>query len=77
MSDFMRSMVRGFVWKMRMTNGAVFDWWTPSSQAKRKEAARNLLAFANDCGWIENSLPAYYPEDVLAVWRTKGVRSND
>ncbi len=73
---FMRLMVRGFVWKMRMVNGAIFEWWTPSSQTKRKEAVKHLMADAN--AWdIDDGSHAYYPEDVEAVWRTKGVRSND
>ena len=47
MMAFMRQLVRGFIWKCRMLNGALFQFWTPTSQLTRAEARAKLLAEAN------------------------------
>lgn len=58
-------LVRGFVWKMRMSNGAVFEWWTPTD-VPRKTAVKELLDIAGE--------DSYDKEDIDNVWKTKGVR---
>jgi len=76
MSDLMRALIRGFVWKCRMSNGAIFEWWTPT-KVSHKVAKKALMDFANGVdkngrGWSDP--PIYNSEDVDAVWETKGVR---
>ena len=66
----LRGLVRGWVWRVRMSNGAVFDWWTARGNVSRKDARRELMAVANRI--TEPDSPAYYPDDVERVWRTTG-----
>lgn len=61
------ALVRGYWWKARMSNGALFELWTPNGDVKQKEARKTLLDFANSSCSEDN--PAYYPEDVEGVWR--------
>ena len=59
--NLLRQLVRGYVWKCRMSNGAVFGVWTPIN-ITRKEAVNELLEFAN---------PQYYEKkDIESVWKT-------
>jgi hypothetical protein len=65
MQDFMRSLVRGYVWKAKMSNDAVFQIWTPCKLA-RKTAKSLLLKEANgDYGEV------YASEDVENFWETQ------
>jgi len=62
-----RSFVRGFRWKVRMFNGAEWEFWTPTSRLTRADARRTLLSLANgDYGDV------YAPEDIENLWRVKG-----
>lgn len=56
-------LVRGFVWKARMANGAIFEWWTPTD-VLRREAVKELLDIAGE--------DSYDRADILNVWKTKG-----
>ena len=58
------NFVRGFVWKARMYNGAVFELWTPYDNLTRAEARRQLLDIAD----------VYLSTDIDRLWRTKGPR---
>jgi len=64
-----RGWVRGFTWKARMFNGAVFQWWTPRDLC-RVEARRELFAIANASCADDN--PAYEKGDIDSMWVTKG-----
>ena len=68
MNEWMKGMVRGYKWKMRMSNGAVFEWWTPS-KVTRLIAVFELLEIAN---YPDN--PSYDRSDIEAVWMTKNIR---
>jgi hypothetical protein len=62
-----RSLVRGFVWKVRMRNGAEWEFWTPTSALTRSDARRTLLDLANgDYGEV------YSASDIENLWRVKG-----
>lgn len=64
---WMRLLVQGYTYKARMSNGAVFEAWSPMI-LPRREAARLLLAQAN--GSCE---PAPYSQTTLeSLWHTKG-----
>jgi hypothetical protein len=64
---WLKVMVKGYTWKMRTVTGAVFLYWTPSGEVKRKEAIQNLFKIANAMA------PGCYSiEDVERVWRLKG-----
>jgi hypothetical protein len=63
---FMRSMVRGYTWKVKMNNGAVFDVWTPYKRTRR-EMIPLLLAQAN--GDYDD---VYARGDIESVWETIG-----
>lgn len=66
--DFMRKMVRGFNWNVRMGNDAIFSFWTPTD-ISRKEAVKELLNEANgDYGEV------YTNKDIESVWRNKNIR---
>lgn len=65
----LRELVRGFVWKARMINGAIFEWWTPS-EVSRATARREVLAVANGHGYTA----AYDETTIESLWQTKGVR---
>ena len=69
MSDeLLRSLVRGYKWKARMENGAVFEIWTPK-KIPRTRAREELLIFANgDFGFGE----IYESQDIENLWVTKG-----
>lgn len=71
--DFMKSLVRGFMWKARMSNGALFDWWTPMTDTTRAEAREKLLEIAN--GGMGLSELIYTKEDIESLWKTKNIRS--
>lgn len=61
-----RLLVRGFTWKAKMFNDAVFQWWTPS-KVTRKVAKKSLLDIANNNGLWR----AYEPNDIIRIWVTK------
>lgn len=66
MANFLQALVRGFTWKARMSNDAVFSFWTPFD-ITRREARKRLLKESNgDCEGI------YEKSDVCHVWRTIG-----
>lgn len=73
--DMMRMLVQGYVWKGRMSNGAVFEWWTPM-KGQRKQAREEIFAIANAWG-DDDENRAYDPSDLERLWETKGVRSRD
>lgn len=60
----MKLLVRGFTWKARMSNDAVFEFWTPS-EITRKTAKDKLLAIANG-----DYLNVYDKADITYMWRT-------
>lgn len=65
-NDVMKLLVRGYTWKARMSNGAVFDWWTPQ-KVDRQTAKEELLKIANaEYGDV------YAPKDIVSIWETKG-----
>lgn len=62
-----RSLVRGFIWKCRMNNGAEFEFWTSTSAYRQRDARDALLALANgDYGTV------YESRDIERIWRVKG-----
>lgn len=61
----MRGLVRGYTWKAKMANGAVFEIWT-SQDISRTEAREELFRIANIGG------DAYGKDDLSGLWRTKG-----
>lgn len=63
--DFIRSMVKGRTWKARMSNGDIFEIWTPF-ELKRKQAIQKLLDFAN------GDYEIYDRGDVESVWSVAG-----
>lgn len=63
--DFVRVMVKGTTWKVRMSNEAIFEFWTPYA-IKRKEAVSQLLDIAND------GLDIYSRRDVESAWSVAG-----
>lgn len=68
MENFMRRLVRGYVWKARMSNDAVFQIWTPCKLA-RKTAKSLLLKEANgDYGEV------YTSSDVENFWEAQNGR---
>lgn len=65
-NDVMKFLVRGYTWKARMSNGAVFEWWTPQ-KVDRQTAKEELLKIANaEYGYV------YAPKDIVSIWETKG-----
>ena len=68
MDAFMRTMVRGYKWKCRMFNGAVFEWWTPT-KVDRKTARAELYAEGN--AMCTEDDPAYVKGDIDAMWEVK------
>lgn len=67
--DSTRGTVRGYTWKMRMSNGAVFEAWTGQS-VTRAEARTELMRIANL--WCDEDDPAYDHTDIENLWKTKG-----
>lgn len=61
MANLTRQLVRGYIWKARMFNGAVFEYWTPM-QISRKRARLHLLTVAD----------VYTSQDIDKLWQTKG-----
>lgn len=68
MSDdaWMRGIVRGYTWKIRMFNGAVFEKWTPKDM-NGKDAGQMMIDFSN--GDYEDVCTN---EDVVSLWKTNG-----
>lgn len=69
MSDFIKSIVQGSTWKVKMSNGLVIEYWTPHI-ITRSKATEMLLKEANSS--TNNDNPAYYPNDIDNVWSTNG-----
>jgi len=67
-NEYMKSMVRGFTWKIRFWNDAVFAWWTPE-KVSRKEAKIQLMDIANR--GEGNSIYQDSSEDIKNIWETK------
>jgi len=65
---FERSLIRGFNWKARMFNGAVFEFWTPKV-ISRKKARKEILKIAN--GDFDK---AYVKEDIEQLWFNKNIK---
>ena len=61
--EWMKGLVRGYLWKARMSNGAVFEWWTPR-KVNRSIARKEILKMA----------VAYESEDVEQLWETKNLK---
>ena len=70
MDAFMRTMVRGYKWKCRMFNGAVFEWWTPT-KVDRKTARKALYDLAN--AYCAQDDPCYIEAegDLESLWQVK------
>jgi len=61
-NEFMRGIVRGYIWRCKMKNNVVFEIWTPSNLI-RKDAKKLLLDFANgDYGEV------YGANDIKNIW---------
>ena len=65
--DDFGGMVRGFTWKVKMENGAVFFFWTPEAITYR-QAKEELLNVAN--GGPDRNI--YDKSYILHIWKTKG-----
>lgn len=63
--DIIRTLVQGYTWKARMSNDAVFEFWTPYN-ITAKQARIELLKVAN------GDYSVYAPSDMISVWKTKG-----
>jgi len=61
MNNFLRQLVRGFRWKALMSNGAIFEIWTPTD-IKQSEARLILLKEAE----------YYQSKDIERLWRCLG-----
>ena len=61
MMNLMRYLVQGFTWKMKMSNGALFNMWTPKDISRADARARLLEDAAH-----------YDTRDIVNVWRCKG-----
>lgn len=68
MNEYPRSLVRGYVWRCTMWNGAKFEYWTPSKITKTSARFR-LLDEANG-SYTDD--PPYVPRDIVSLWQTKG-----
>ena len=65
-------MIRGYVWKIKMWNGAIFEWWTPE-KVSRKIAKLHLLDIANRGEPYDKKSGIYAnnSEDIIQIWETK------
>ena len=54
-------LIRGFTWKARFFNGAVFEYWTAFNITKA-EAKQELLDIA----------VCYTDDEIESIWWTKG-----
>jgi len=63
--EWMKMMVRGYTWKARMSNGAIFDLWTPRI-INRCQARKELLDMVN--GDYED---VYNTKDLKQLWVTR------
>lgn len=61
--NYMRNIVRGFHWNVLMSNGAIFNIWTPY-ELTRKQAKEQLMEEANG----DNDI--YDKSDVQRIWKT-------
>jgi hypothetical protein len=61
--DWLKGLVRGYLWKARMSNGAVFEWWTPR-KVTRTTARKEILKIAN----------TYENKDIEQLWETKNLK---
>lgn len=68
--EHLKPFIRGYYWKARMFNGAVFSFWTPSKM-DRKEAIPAMLDYAN--GDYEERI--YNKPDILSIWENKNIRN--
>ena len=60
-------MIRGYTWKIKLFNGAIFEWWTPEGKSTRRQAKLHLMDIANGGrGSIYKNI------DIENIWRTKG-----
>lgn len=66
---YAHALIRGYNWKARMFNGAVFEFWTPGiiSRSKAREAMLNL---ANGYDYFE----VYSKKDIEQLWFNKNVK---
>ena len=63
--DWMKMMVRGYTWKARMSNDAVFEFWTPRT-IDRLQARKELLKIANG-----DYTDVYDVKDLKQLWVTR------
>jgi hypothetical protein len=64
MANFMQQLVRGFTWKCKMSNDAIFAVWTPTDLS-RAEAEKLLLEQAG-----------YYQKgDIVSIWKCIGLNN--
>ncbi len=56
-----RQLIRGYTWKARMFNGAIFEYWT-ACRITRTTAKTELLSIAVH----------YTPNEIDSLWKTKG-----
>lgn len=62
---WMKSLVRGYIWKIKFYNESIFEMWTPKDIC-RKEGLIMLLKFTNGDNKIYNK------SDIKQLWKTKG-----
>ena len=69
LENSLKIFFKGYYWKVKMFNGAVFMFWTHRGDLKRAEAKEKLLEISNG-EYPLNDRP-YYEEDIEAIWRTR------
>lgn len=69
--ETLRALVRGYVYRCVMFNGADFEIWSPT-KLTRKEARARLFALANgDYPWSEEDPPPYEKGDMDRMWEAR------
>jgi hypothetical protein len=66
-------IIRGYIWKLKTWNEAIFDWWTPE-KVTRQIAKLHLLDIANGGEYYDKKEGIYADnsEDIISIWETKG-----
>lgn len=63
--DIVKQLVRGYTWRARMSNGAIFEIWTPF-KIRQSQAKTLMLDFANA------DIQIYDSQDIESIWSTNG-----
>ena len=72
MNNFLQQIIRGYTWKIKLWNEAIFEWWTPE-KVSRKEAKQKLLEIANRGEYFSRKEGLYRDcsKDIISIWETK------